>query len=216
MYRLYELRRRAVSLILPNRCPFCDGVIGIGEYWCEDCYGRLSFVDKQPEPPHDTDMLLCCCYYGGRARSAILRMKDGGYAYSYEAFAVMMTELVGELMAEIDFVAAVPTSRRRKRELGYAQAEKLAQDIARRGRKPFRRVLGASAEKKEQKHLNKEERLENARKSYKIVDKEYICGKNILLVDDVCTTGATIAAISKLLKEAGAKAVYAIAFAKTR
>lgn len=216
MYRLYELRRRAVSLVLPNRCPFCDGVIGMTEYWCDSCYGKLSFVDEPPEAPENVDGLLSCCYYGGRARSAILRMKNGGYAYSYEAFAVMMTELVGELMQKIDFVTAVPTSRRRKRELGYAQAEKIAKDMARRGRKPFRRVLGVSKDKKEQKKLSRSERLENARNSYKIADKGYILGKIILLVDDVCTTGATVSAIAGLLKAAGAKAVYAVTFAKTR
>ncbi len=216
MYRLYELRRRAVSLVLPNRCPFCDKVVGMTDYWCDSCYGKLEFVAEPPEAPENVDRLLSCCYYDGRTRLAILRMKNGGYAYSYEAFAVMMTELVGELMGDIDFVTAVPTSRKRKRELGYAQAEKIAKDIARRGRKPFRRVLNVSKDKKEQKKLGQSERLENASRSYGISDKERIRGKSILLVDDVSTTGATASAIAGLLKEAGAKAVYAVTFAKTR
>lgn len=216
MYRLYELRRRAVSLVLPNRCPFCDKVVGMAEYWCESCYGKLEFMKEPPEAPENVDRLLSCCYYDGRARLAILRMKKGGYAYSYEAFGVLMAELVGKLMEDIGFVTAVPTSSKRKRELGYAQAEKLAKDIARRGRKPFRRVLRVSKDKKEQKKLNKEERLENARNAYKIADKKYISGEIILLVDDVCTTGATLSAIAGLLKAAGAKAVYAVTFAKTR
>ncbi len=216
MHRLYELRRRVASLVLPNRCPFCDKIVGMADYWCESCYGKLEFMTEPPEAPENVDRLLSCCYYDGRARLAILRMKNGGYAYSYETFAVMMTELVGELMEDIDFITAVPTSRKRKRELGYAQAEKLAKDIARRGRKPFRRVLGVRKGKKEQKKLDQSERLENARKSYKIRNKKYISDKIILLVDDVSTTGATISAIAALLKQAGAKAVYAVTFAKTR
>ncbi len=216
MYRLYELRRRAASLVLPNRCPFCDKVVGMADYWCESCYGKLEFMAEPPEAPENVDRLMSCCYYDGRARLAILRMKNGGYAYSYEAFAVLMTELVGELMDGIDVVTAVPTSRKRKRELGYAQAEKIAKDIARRGRKPFRRVLAVTKGKKEQKRLNAAERLENAKNSYKICDDKYITDKIILLVDDVCTTGATVSAIAGLLKEAGAKAVYAVTFAKTR
>ena len=216
MYRLYELRRRAVSLILPNRCPFCDRVVGMADYWCESCYGKLEFMTELPEAPENVDRLMSCCYYDGRARLAILRMKNGGYAYSYEAFAVLMTELVGELMSEVDLITAVPTSAKRKRELGYAQAEKIAKDIARRGRKPFRRVLGVRKGKKEQKLLNAAERSENARNSYKIRDYKYITDKIILLVDDVSTTGATVSAIAGLLKKAGAKAVYAVTFAKTR
>ena len=216
MYRLYELRRRAVSLVLPNRCPFCDKVVGMADYWCESCYGKLEFMTEPPKSPENVDRLLSCCYYDGRARLAILRMKNGGYAYSYETFGVLMTELVGELMEDIDFVTAVPTSRKRRRELGYAQAEKIAKDIARRGRKPFRRVLRVSKDKKEQKKLGQSERLENARRSYCISDKESIRGKSVLLVDDVSTTGATISAIAGLLKDAGATAVYAVTFAKTR
>lgn len=216
MYRLYELRRRAVSLVLPNRCPFCDEVVGMADYWCDSCYGKLEFITEPLSAPENVDRLLSCCYYDGRARLAVLRMKNGGYAYSYETFAVMMTELVGELMSEVDIVTAVPTARKRKRELGYAQAEKIAKDIARRGRKRFRRALCVQKGKKEQKRLNAAERLENARRSYKIRNHKYISDKIILLVDDVSTTGATVSAIAGLLKDAGAKAVYAVTFAKTR
>lgn len=186
------------------------------EYWCSACYGRLPFVDKPLEAPENVDAIIACCYYTRSARSAVLRMKKGGYIYSCNAFAVMMTEAVGNLMQSIDCVAAVPSTRRRKSELGYAQAEVIAKDIARRGGKPFKRLLRANGTKKEQKRLNKRERAENARNAFKIVNEKYIIEKTILLVDDVSTTGATFSAIAGLLKQAGAKAVYAVAFAKTK
>lgn len=216
MYRLLELWRAVLSLFLPNRCPFCDRLVGMTDYWCDACYAKIQFVEEQPEPPDFIDGILCSCYYGGRVRSAILRMKQGHYSYSIDAFAVMMTELGGEMIAEADFVTAVPSSRRRKSELGYAQAERIAKNIAFRGAKPFRRVLKVTSAKKEQKKLNKEQRRENARRSYKTCNEKYIFGKNILIVDDVSTTGATLSAIAEELKAAGASAVYALVFAKTR
>lgn len=188
----------------------------MADYWCEDCYGKLEFLAQPPEAPKNVDKLLSCCYYSGRARIAVLRMKKGGYAYSCETFAVLMTELIGKLMEDIDFVTAVPTSGKRRRALGYAQAEKIAKNIAMRGRKRFRRVLKVNKGKKEQKQLKKKERLENARNAYRVSDNRHIEGKTILLVDDVTTTGATISAVAGLLKEAGAKSVYAVTFAKTR
>lgn len=216
MFKLRELRHSAVSLVFPNRCPFCDRIVGMREYWCSACYEKLPFVDEPIEAPKYVDAVIACCYYTNKARSAILRMKKGGYIYSCDAFAVMMTEAVGGLMESIDCVAAVPSTLRRRYELGYAQAEVIAKDIARRGGRPFKRLLRAKGTKKEQKRLNSRERAENARNSFKIVNEKYIVGKTILLVDDVSTTGATFSAIAELLKLAGAKAVYAVSFAKTK
>lgn len=214
MYRPREILRGAVSLILPNRCPFCDGVVRIGEYWCEECYKRLPFMEERAELPKYLDGLLSVCHYRGRARSAVLRMKKGGYAYAPEAFAVLMTELASELMGEVDLVTAVPCTFKRRLEIGFPHAEKLARDIARRSRKPYKTTARVTGEKREQKKLNREQRLENARRSYKIADKEYIKGKNILIVDDVSTTGATLSAIAEQLKAKGAGKVFAVTFAQ--
>lgn len=216
MYSPIELRRAALSLIMPNRCPFCDGVIGMWEYWCEECYGKLPFVEVQTKPHPPLDGMLSCCYYELAARDAVLRMKNGHYIYSIEAFAVLMTEYGAELLQKADVMTAVPTSLARRAQLGYAQAEKIAKLIAKRSGVSFRQVLGVSDVKKEQKKLNKEQRRENAYRSYKVRDEKYIFGKNILIVDDVSTTGATLSAIAELLKQAGAASVYALTFAKTR
>ncbi len=214
MYNWLELRRAALSLLMPNRCPFCDGIVGMSEYWCESCYGRLHFIGEELALPEHIDGMLSCCYYTGRARSAILRMKEGHYCYSIDAFAVLMTERAADIMPRVDILTAVPTSFKRRQELGYAQAEKIACAIAERSRKKFRRVLKVNSGKLEQKRLNRQERRENAMRSYKIRDNKYIIGKNILIVDDVATTGATLSAIAGMLKQAGAASVYALTFAK--
>lgn len=215
MYRVLEMCRAAVSLIAPNRCPFCDGIVGMTEYWCDSCYGKLAFLEEQSELPEGLDGLVSVCRYTGRARSAILRMKQGGYIYSIDAFAVMMAEAGGELISDADIITAVPGSFSRRMQLGYAHAEKIARNIAYRGRKQYRTLLSQSVKLQEQKQLDRKQRIENVRNAYKIVDKEYISGKNILVVDDVCTTGATLSVIAAKLKEAGAVKVYGLTFAKT-
>lgn len=79
--RAWELRRRAAAFFLPNRCPFCDRIIGVTEFWCAGCYDRLKFVDSHGDIPEGLNGFSAVCSYTGRARSAVLRMKDGWYRY---------------------------------------------------------------------------------------------------------------------------------------
>ncbi len=176
----------------------------------------LPFVDEPLDKPENTDGLYSVCYYSGKARCAILRMKKGMYRYSIDTFAVLMSEALNEHISEIDFVTAVPTSLKRRMALGYAQAEKIGRILAMRKGKQYRNVIKVSNDKQEQKKLNSTERYYNALQSYSLCNEKYIKNKNILLVDDVVTTGSTVSAIAGKMKKAGAKSVYVVSFAKTR
>lgn len=216
MYKLREIRRTLLSMLLPNRCPFCDDIIGAKEYWCEKCYRDLPFLSKMPAAPKHLDGLYSCCDYKDGVRLAIHRMKNGHYSYAPEAFAVLMTELSGDITDRIDVVTSVPCSLRRRLELGYDHTAMIAKDISSRRGYPYRRLMKVTEHKREQKKLNYIQRAENARNSYEILDKKYIEDKNILIVDDVSTTGATLSAAADKLKAAGASRVYALTFAKVR
>lgn len=214
MYKLREIRRALISLVLPNRCPFCDRLIGAAEYWCEDCYSVLPFLKRMPQSPMNMDGLYSCCDYTGKAVAAVHRMKDGSYVYAPYAFALLMTELSGDITERIDIVTSVPCSLKRRLELGYDHTAIIAKDVARRRRFRYKRLLRVSDKKREQKKLSRKERFENTRNLYKCIDKKYITDKNILLVDDVTTTGATLSAVAAELKAAGAAKVIGLTFAK--
>ena len=214
MYKMRGLRRAALALLLPNRCPFCDGLIGATAYWCEDCYSALPFLKRMPDAYGDLDALYSCCEYKRKAVAAVHRMKSGSYSYAPDAFAVLMTELSGDITERIDIVTSVPCSLKRRLEIGYDHAARIAKNIASRRSFRYKRLLKVTKVKREQKRLSREERIENARNSYKILNKRYIIDKNILLVDDVTTTGATLSAIAAELKAAGAEKVIGLTFAK--
>ncbi len=213
--RFWELRRTAAAVVYPNRCPFCDELIGIRDFWCDRCYARLRFISDPEEIPENLDGFSAVCRYGGRARTAVIRMKRGYYRYPIDTFAVLIAENAQELISAADIITAIPTGKERRIELGYAQSEKTAKLIAEMTRKPFKRVLEVTSDKREQKRLNYEQRRENARKAYRVIRPELVAGKSVLVIDDICTTGATLGAAAEMLKNAGARSVLGAVFAKT-
>lgn len=211
----WELRRAAAAVFLPNRCPFCDELIGMRELWCGRCYNRLRFMSDPEEIPEGLDGFMAVCCYSGRARSAVIRMKQGYYRYPIDAFAALIAENAKPLLERADVITAVPTGRARKLELGYAQSEKIAKLISEMTGIPYLRALSVTADKCEQKLLNAEERRENALRAFSVCCPEAIRGKSVLVIDDVCTTGATLWAVAEKLRNSGAASVMGAVFAKT-
>lgn len=213
--RAWELRRAAAAFFMPNRCPFCDELIGMRGMWCERCFNRLRLYEGG-DSPAALDGFSAACLYTGRARTAVLRLKKGYYRYPADAFAVIIAENARELIANADIITSVPSSRRRRKELGYAQSELIAKLVAEIARKPYRRLLKAAPHRQEQKRLSAEERWKNAQGSFKALPKCSIAaGKNVLIIDDVCTTGATLSAAASIIRKSGAESVSGAVFAKT-
>lgn len=214
MYRLWEALRIVAGFIYPHRCPFCDGVIQPNEYWCEECYAELIFVDEQT-PPENLSGLYAVCEYRGVARDAILRMKAGEEKGVAEGLGVLMRESVGFDMEEYDLIVPVPSSLISRIKRGYVPAELLARQLSHRSGIKVRRALSMRSGRKIQKGLTREQRRENSRISFEFNNKLSIKGLKILLVDDVCTTGSTLSACAELLLNGGAATVTGAVFAKT-
>lgn len=213
--RAWELRRAAAAFFMPNRCPFCGDIIGMREFWCTPCCDNLKMLDDPGEIPEGLDGFAAVCAYTGRARSAVLRLKQGYYRYPADAFAVLIVENAAELIQQADIITAIPSTRARRRELGYAQSELMAKMVAEISRKPFCRLLKAVPKKQEQKQLDAAHRRENARGAFELALPCGVAGRNVLIIDDVCTTGATLSAAAGLIRNAGAALVNGAVFART-
>ena len=111
-------------------------------------------------------------------------------------------------------ITAVPLSKKRRRMRGFNQAELLAKDIASRLALPHITTLTRVRETTPQtKAVHPDARRANIQGAFVLSDAD-IAGKNILLVDDVYTTGATMRECATILRQAGASQVWGLTFAK--
>lgn len=209
----YERFRRIVSIIAPNRCPFCGEVIDGESYWCGECYRYLPFAYGIIPPPENISRIYVCCFYIGRARKAVLMLKYGGLVYPADAFAKMMSERLDGV--EADMLVPVPNGRAGIQRRGFSSTELIADRLSMRVGIPVVNALNAVRGKREQKTLNAAGRHENALHSFYVEKSVNVKGKRIILIDEVTTTGSTLSACGELMRNAGAADVLAAVFAKT-
>lgn len=219
-----------LDIFYPNRCPSCGKVIAWNMRLCDDCLDVLPYIENYPWQslyPHEIngeapafDYANSLFWYEGTAQNAVLTLKSGsgkGFAEFAAERIVLKLESDGIALSPDDIVTAVPMSRRRRLERGYNQAELFADNIAEilKVKADFK-LLHRRYSKLAQHELGRAERLAAADEQYCIKDKSVkLDGKNVLLCDDIFTSGATVDKCSALLKEMGADKVYAVTVCRT-
>jgi ComF family protein len=109
---------------------------------------------------------------------------------------------------EIDVIIPIPLHRKRRRKRGYNQSEILAEELGKRCNVPVEhhsvvRVVNT----RPQKELNDKERKKNLTQAFRVTN-HWKKAKNVLLIDDIYTTGNTIDSVAQILKQKGAEKVY--------
>lgn len=113
------------------------------------------------------------------------------------------------------FLLPVPLARKKLAQRGFNQSELLADIIAENGDfEVIKNAIIRSKNTKSQTTLNKEDRKSNMLNAFSALKPELIKGKNIILIDDVATTGSTLQELAKTLKKAGAKKIAAFTLAR--
>ena len=114
----------------------------------------------------------------------------------------------------LDFVIPIPLHKSRQRQREFNQAEILSQEVAQEfNKKALTNVLVRVKPTKTQTELTFKERCQNVKESFWVTKPELIKDTNLLLIDDVLTTGATSSEAAKSLKSAGAKKVLLLTLA---
>ncbi len=122
---------------------------------------------------------------------------------------------VSRCSSENTVITWIPRSRRAYRRAGHDQAEQLARLVSKHLGFPLLKMF-ENVGRKAQKKLRSDDRQENAEKNYRcIMTREMLGGKNVIIIDDIVTTGASVTACAEKLKSVKAGLVVALAFART-
>ena len=152
----------------------------------------------------------------GAIRHAIHRLKYG----NLRAIAPILGRLLADYMSSEglsgDALVPVPLHPRRERQRGYNQAQQLAREAGRLldiavDSRLLSRVSNAPPQARSQSSID---RKANVRDSFSCPNPSRVEGRALILLDDVCTTGATLDACAIALKEAGAARVYGVTMAR--
>lgn len=203
---------KLLEILFPRKCILCRNLLSSeDEVLCPVCQGnspRILPDSGQKLTFHFLDSYTAVWYYQGYVRKAILRYKFYRGFYLASGFAQLMSEAVrNSSMGPFDLVTWVPVSRRRKWSRGYDQAQLLAKGIGKRLNLPTIRCLQKVHHNTAQSSLSGDERKGNVLGVYRGVHSECFCGKRVLLIDDIVTTGATAEECAKMLKICGAEYV---------
>lgn len=213
----YKLKRFILNLIYPNSCPVCGELIGFNDDFCFACRDNLTvFGDDM----HIDGADGCCAAfeYDDKISPAVILLKNGVCGNSAFALGTALAERIKKsgFSDKIDMIIPVPMYRSDKRRRGYNQSELIARIISRELSIPLITDAVVKCRKTSaQKLLGRDERIKNLSGAFSVCDAKLIRGKNILLIDDVCTTGSTFAELTKLLKENGADTVCCASCCKT-
>lgn len=201
----------ALDLLFPPTCGIC-GKIGEG-YICKKCYQELQIYIYQKIENNNFYLLR----YKGIIRDKMIAYKFNEKAYLHNLFCeIFVKNKIGcKFLKSYDIMIPVPMHKKKRAKRGYNQSELIARNLANYFKIPIdTKVLIKQVNTPMQSSLGKEERAKNVQNVYKVQNEEKIKDKNVLLVDDIYTTGATVKECKKIVKLAGAKKVGVIIIAK--
>jgi ComF family protein len=193
----------ALSLLAPPRCAGCDERVPMLHAFCASCASTI--VRASPKA-----RVVAAFVYGGAVARAIARCKYEDRPDLARVLADLLWRAVEDDAAvrTCDLVVPVPLHAARLAERGYNQAALVARPMARRMRVPMlARALARTRDTPRQAALHRAERLANVDGAFAARTPNALAGGRVLLVDDVCTTGATLDACERAILDAGAAAV---------
>ena len=221
---------KIINLLLPRYCPICDNrLLGSEEMLCINCLKHLPLTMTWSDP-YENEMAkmfwgripiercAALIYYGSHSKTsnAIYQLK---YHHRPD-IGTYLGRLIGSKGLEVNFfegidaIIPIPITRKRQQERGYNQSEEIARGIQEKTGLPIitdaiRRTVFTES----QTHKSRPERQENVKHVFQTSDFYHdtqgkhpianLAGKHLLIVDDVCTTGATLVSCCEELLKAG-------------
>ncbi len=214
--------------------PFCCGCQQIGQEICPDCFSSIQLLENQRtcercgKAIHKDsicrdcrleipafDQLKSWASYQGVIRNIVTGIKYEHRIGLLPCLIESMTQFVADWNPQVDMLVPVPLGNQRLRSRGYNQAALIAKPLAASLRIPYiSQALARIRETSSQVGLNATGRKENLKGAF-LANPTLCSHKNILLVDDIATTGSTLNECARALKQEGAEKIYCFTLART-
>lgn len=212
---------KIADAIYPPRCPFCDQFISEHGRICGPCDRSLIRLDSDAVFAHLPKLWFIKCRslfaYDGSVKDAIHNLKYNERLDLVRYFGNELCRGAKEI-GQFDLIAPVPLHRKRLAARGFNQSALLARKLGKLLSIPtdldsLRRVKNIDP----QVGMERDERIKNVKGAFGVISKrvQKISERNILLIDDVLTTGATVNECSKVLIKSGAESVRVLTIART-
>lgn len=230
--------KHLIEFLYPPLCPVCGELVSVHGNLCAKCWSEFNWISNpkcykcgypfpadldlglKPLCPHcaagecDLDFIRSACVYDDVSKNIMLPFKHASCLKYQTLMSNAMINSLRDLNLDIDVVLPVPLAYKRLFKRGYNQATLLARPIA----KYFNAVLDVDSISRKYRHdmghKSAKQRRENVHGVFDVLNTKNISGKKILLVDDVMTSGATFYELNRVLRRAGASAVYAVSFCR--
>ncbi len=228
-----------LNLLFPRKCIICDSYQTQRDV-CSDCWGKITFITKpycslcaNPFSYEEDDQAICghCVIktpkydkaisilkYDEHSKKLIHKFKYQDQLHVLNYLVDLMTNMSSDIINNVDYIVPVAMHKYKLLKRGYNQAALLAMRIAKNKKITYLpQLLTKENNTSAQAGLKREHRLKNIKNSFSLNPKfkNLIKNKNILLIDDVITTGATIDECCKLLRTAHPEKIFVLTLAKT-
>jgi ComF family protein len=195
------------SLLYPQSCRVCGGSVEQHKFGvaCEACWNKTQILTNR----------CAIGSYEGALRESILLLKRQPYLPPY------LTELIVEAsksFPSVTRVVPVPLHKERLRSRGFNQAAIIGREVSRALRIPLDQIslVRLTSSEKHRTGLDAKGRRDSVAGAFTVRHPRLVNSEDILLVDDVLTTGATVEACEAALTDAGAGSVVVFALAQAR
>lgn len=193
------------ALFFPERCPYCNRVVEKGKPACDTCIKKIpqKYFTNYAKGGYP-------CYspfsYNSIFADAVKKFKFRNYPQNSEKLAVYLAKSITALndKTKFDYITCVPMHPKKEHKRGYNQSKLLAKDTAKILGITYADLLQKVKNNQEQhKCESRKERSENVKGVYKAVNISKIKGKNILIIDDIITTGYTLGECCMIIEQSG-------------
>jgi len=208
-----------LNFLFPPHCPICGAYVEKRGDWCEPCLKKTMEVHRLPLDPAMSRVIAgawALGYYRGGLRDLLRDLK---YRKRMQALPCLKTfqhaaePALSMFLEQKPLAVPVPLHADREKQRGFNQAELIFREWLEEHGIPMERLLVRCRETKPQYGLGAKERRENLKGAFAVKPDVSVEGIDILLVDDIFTTGATLYECAKILRENGAGKIYAMAMA---